>query len=549
MRAFILFTILVSIPLSASSQFRMGWFRQADAVRNPVAHQGPIESASATQHWSDGRSDHAPSVISKSGAIVRPVRIAAPARTNVTDVPLGSLNSVKKATLAYDPGTGNLFSVLLYTGNGAVSGVSMEFSSDAGSTWLETASITSGDSIPDVSVTSAMGFFIVAGIYDSSKEVLLDRFYTSDGSPLDTSFLNPQVAFRSQGQERFSEVAMSSNLYTFNNRVYCAALSNDGHVRFIAARDTGAADLFEYGSSEFSGSHGISTTYNNSLLHQAFAYISFIDSSGVLCVDALPDTTIGVGDVGRVWRDEGRFSTSQIDGTSITALNDSVLVAYSPAANGLSRAMVFAATDPITGSVWSAETVGDTLAGSDALVATMQSGNGLGVLYRYASIPAQLRFTSRASLAAPWTSPLAVSAIEPYAGAGAIADMGSGTYGFVNISLSSPVVQGAYFSTNTLTSVGGPAAPSVTGLFALAQNYPNPFNPKTVISGQWTADSNVRLVVYDLLGREVAVLANGRYPAGRYSFTFDGRKLASGVYFYRLTAGAFSAVRNMLLVR
>ena len=85
--------------------------------------------------------------------------------------------------------------------------------------------------------------------------------------------------------------------------------------------------------------------------------------------------------------------------------------------------------------------------------------------------------------------------------------------------------------------------------FGLMQNYPNPFNPKTVIRGQWTGDSDVRLVVYDVLGRQVATLANSRYPAGKYSFTFDGANLASGVYFYRLTAGTFSAVRKMLLIR
>lgn len=85
--------------------------------------------------------------------------------------------------------------------------------------------------------------------------------------------------------------------------------------------------------------------------------------------------------------------------------------------------------------------------------------------------------------------------------------------------------------------------------FALDQNYPNPFNPKTVISGQWSVPSVVRLAVYDVLGREVAVLAEGKYPAGRYSFTFDGNRLASGAYFYRLTAGAYNAVRAMCLVK
>ena len=84
---------------------------------------------------------------------------------------------------------------------------------------------------------------------------------------------------------------------------------------------------------------------------------------------------------------------------------------------------------------------------------------------------------------------------------------------------------------------------------SLYQNYPNPFNPNTVISGQWTVDSRVKLVVYDVLGREVAVLADGRYPAGKYSFTFDGRDLSSGVYFYRLTAGSYTAVRKMSMVK
>jgi hypothetical protein len=79
------------------------------------------------------------------------------------------------------------------------------------------------------------------------------------------------------------------------------------------------------------------------------------------------------------------------------------------------------------------------------------------------------------------------------------------------------------------------------------QNYPNPFNPETVISGEWETASDVTLAVYDLLGREVAVLADGRYPAGKYSFSFNATGLASGVYYYRLTAGPWSMTRAMLL--
>ena len=100
--------------------------------------------------------------------------------------------------------------------------------------------------------------------------------------------------------------------------------------------------------------------------------------------------------------------------------------------------------------------------------------------------------------------------------------------------------------TSIPTEMGGSSTPKD---FSLLQNYPNPFNPTTVIGVQWTEDSEVRLVVYDVLGRVVAVLANGRYPAGKYSFTFTAKGLASGVYFYRLTAGDFVATKAMMLLK
>jgi hypothetical protein len=85
--------------------------------------------------------------------------------------------------------------------------------------------------------------------------------------------------------------------------------------------------------------------------------------------------------------------------------------------------------------------------------------------------------------------------------------------------------------------------------YSLTQNYPNPFNPTTTIRGQWPTECSVELVVYDLLGREVATLADGRFPAGSHAFTFDASRLSSGVYLYRLTAGRWTETRRMLLLR
>jgi hypothetical protein len=85
--------------------------------------------------------------------------------------------------------------------------------------------------------------------------------------------------------------------------------------------------------------------------------------------------------------------------------------------------------------------------------------------------------------------------------------------------------------------------------FALEQNYPNPFNPLTVIKYTVGGASDVSLVVYDILGREVAVLVNERKTAGSYMVSFDGAGLASGIYIYRLTAGQNVASRRMLLIK
>jgi hypothetical protein len=87
------------------------------------------------------------------------------------------------------------------------------------------------------------------------------------------------------------------------------------------------------------------------------------------------------------------------------------------------------------------------------------------------------------------------------------------------------------------------------GVFSLSQNYPNPFNPTTVISYQLPVASTVTLVVYDLLGREVMNLVDEKESSGSHTARFSGSGLASGVYFYRLTAGDFVQTRKLVLTK
>jgi photosystem II stability/assembly factor-like uncharacterized protein len=106
----------------------------------------------------------------------------------------------------------------------------------------------------------------------------------------------------------------------------------------------------------------------------------------------------------------------------------------------------------------------------------------------------------------------------------------------------------AYTETGGLTSVSGRDV-SVPATFSLHQNYPNPFNPSTTIKFDLPQSSNVRLSVFDLLGREVSVLVNEKIEAGYHSVEFNASNLSSGVYFYRLQAGDIVQTRKLLLIR
>lgn len=91
-----------------------------------------------------------------------------------------------------------------------------------------------------------------------------------------------------------------------------------------------------------------------------------------------------------------------------------------------------------------------------------------------------------------------------------------------------------------------------TGLpdrFSLSQNYPNPFNPVTVFKFGLPNNTFTKLVVYDLLGREVASLVNSQLTAGNYNIQWDASAYPSGVYFYRLTAGDFTDTKKMVLIK
>src|SRR4030095_6587665 len=100
-----------------------------------------------------------------------------------------------------------------------------------------------------------------------------------------------------------------------------------------------------------------------------------------------------------------------------------------------------------------------------------------------------------------------------------------------------------YFNLNNEVIVGVPSS------YALSQNYPNPFNPSTNINFDLPFDGNVSIKLFDMSGKEVAILVNEMKSAGYYSVVFNASNLSSGVYFYNITAGDFSATKKMTILK
>jgi hypothetical protein len=85
--------------------------------------------------------------------------------------------------------------------------------------------------------------------------------------------------------------------------------------------------------------------------------------------------------------------------------------------------------------------------------------------------------------------------------------------------------------------------------FSLEQNYPNPFNPTTTINYSVAKEGQVKLTVYNMLGGKVATIVNEYKPAGHYSVQFNGSRLSSGIYLYKLESGNFTAEKKLILLK
>lgn len=131
-----------------------------------------------------------------------------------------------------------------------------------------------------------------------------------------------------------------------------------------------------------------------------------------------------------------------------------------------------------------------------------------------------------------------------------LAIVAEGSHGIHNTRLVQKLL-GDAIATYTPTTVTGINIESnnLPASYTLSQNYPNPFNPSTEIKFSLPEASNVKLVIYDAIGKEVAVLVNDYLSTGSYRYSWNASNLASGIYFYRIEAKNFSMVKKMVLLK
>jgi hypothetical protein len=115
-----------------------------------------------------------------------------------------------------------------------------------------------------------------------------------------------------------------------------------------------------------------------------------------------------------------------------------------------------------------------------------------------------------------------------------------------NITVTSTGIKDLNFN---LTKYVKSSGDNVSSSVKLTQNYPNPFNPVTKFSYTLPKSSNVSVIVYDVMGRVVSELVNNYQTAGNYEVEFNGTKLSSGVYYYRIITDSYNDTKRMILVK
>ena len=446
------------------------------------------------------------------------------------DVQLGVSDTITAVDVVCDSSNLQLFAVVAY-GTSTSPGYDLLKSTDGGTTWGVVSSNATGSTMGSgrsVSIGYVKNKVRLMYIVSSGGE-LRWRQYDNTGSPLQFPSNSYYVSLAGPGASPLvNELKVFTNNLYYNDRLYYATILSDHTVHlYWDVADSSTFSSLGYAPHAAMGLSAAWTFYggNPSTFH-----VSYVDTSTQLCIDSVSASG--------VWGNKRKAVGNSA--SSLGYYKDTLVCAHDVST---SPGYCLYEISYNGGRTWSYGSV-DTQSVTHELPAIcLEKGQGMAIVYRYYTPIRQERIITR-KYQGPgvWSTPAVCAGYQPYPLQAAITALGGGYWGIVYVSWVAPYR--AYFVkfTNPLLSVD-PASNRLPEGIALYQNYPNPFNPSTTIRFDLPAALDVRLNVYDILGHEISSLANGRMTAGVHEVRFDGARLASGVYFYRLQAG--NSVKTM----
>ena len=472
---------------------------------------------------------------------------------------VGTIDSVRAVALTTDSANTRLFAILSQSGDGYGGSWHVFMSTDGGSTWTNPTTISLIGNAPKIGAAPTHGYVYVGYVPPGGQTLRIRRFTIPDGAyaPL-TNGLGYLAAATLTGTDTITSLAASSNYLTFNNRPYFGFSTSSHKARFVwsdPTRDSVWSEVSDSAATKVKG--GISIAYCMTPPNHHHFFMSYADTLANMCID-----TIDQGG-SRFMR---AFSYGGADGlTSMSGYGDTALCAFDYYRGGTAHFRYVITYD--AGKNWNYGFPEDTTQTHESPAAMLERGQGMGIFYRFYTTAREGRFVYRGYQGpGAWSTPVAVTDYSPHYWPYGIAALGNKTFGMLYITYnSSPAPQAAIFVKYQAGTTGvAESSPVSPGTYKLYQNYPNPFNPATQINYDLPAAGSVRIAVYDIIGREVAVLVNNNMEPGSHSVTWNAQGFASGVYFCRIQvrppdsaigrdskggAGQFTAVNKLVLMK
>ena len=460
------------------------------------------------------------------------------------NVRIGVMDSVKSVSLAANADASRLYAMLSHASqNGSMY---LYQSTDKGATWTLKTTVTGAGVAPIMSIATAASYLYVGYLpVGNGKMLRIRRFDLSTGAAAQLSNgSNFVTAFAPAAGDTIRDVVASSNLASYNNRIYFAVRTHAKRAHFFWAVPTADSLWTEMATPTSVGvTGGLSMGYSVALpLHHVF--LSYTDSLGRVCVD----TSNGSGTA--ITR--AVTYPHAVGSTSLSAYGDTVLCAYDYYAGSASHVRYVISYD--AGKTWSFGTPIDTTATSETPAVMLEKGQGMVIFHRHYTASSREGHVVYRKYKGPgaWTTAVSITDYVPHYWRYGIAALGDSTWGVAYITFNFQLaLQAVVFTTYKISSTVDVPTDQLTtpASYALFQNYPNPFNPSTEIAYDLPRASRVSLIVYDVLGKEVAKLVDAVQPAGQQIAQWNASGLSSGVYFYRLQAGEFAAVKKLVLMK